>query len=177
MLLIYLVLEQDRFTEYDAHYFPGADLRITRLSEPKNYAAVTEPAGRTVLCAELPCQPEDEVWSQSDEALGEIVQADLARAGLPVSCDVSSVAVRRLPHAYPLYPNGYEHSFEPLDNWVESRPRVLTFGRQGLYAHDNTHHALYMALAASRCLRDDGSFDDAAWARERAIFATHVVED
>jgi len=177
MLLIYLVLEQDRFTEYDAHYFPGADLRITRLSEPKNYAAVTEPAGRTVLCAELPCQPEDEVWSQSDEALGEIVRDDLARAGLPVSCDVSSVAVRRLPNAYPLYPNGYEHSFEPLDDWVESRPRVLTFGRQGLYAHDNTHHALYMALAASRCLRDDGSFDDAAWAREREIFATHVVED
>lgn len=37
MILVYLVLETDQFTEYDAHYFPGADIRITRLSEPKNY--------------------------------------------------------------------------------------------------------------------------------------------
>jgi hypothetical protein len=55
--------------------------------------------------------------------------------------------------------------------------RVLTFGRQGLYAHDNTHHAMYMAQAAARCLLPDGSLDADAWARERRIFETHVVED
>ncbi len=37
MILVYLVLEQDRFTEYDAHYFPEPHIRISRLSEPKNY--------------------------------------------------------------------------------------------------------------------------------------------
>ena len=50
-------------------------------------------------------------------------------------------------------------------------------GRQGLFVHDNTHHALYMARAAVACLRDDGSFDERAWQREREIFETHVVED
>jgi protoporphyrinogen oxidase len=59
MLLIYLQLDSHRFTEYDAHYFPGEDIAITRLSEPKNYAALDEPRGRTVLCAELPCSPGD----------------------------------------------------------------------------------------------------------------------
>ena len=53
MILIYLVLETDRFTEYDAHYFPAADMPITRLSEPKNYSLSPAP-GVTVLCAELP---------------------------------------------------------------------------------------------------------------------------
>ena len=37
MILIYLVLEQDRFSEYDAHYFPEPEIPISRLSEPKNY--------------------------------------------------------------------------------------------------------------------------------------------
>jgi protoporphyrinogen oxidase len=177
MLLVYLVLDADRFSEYDAHYFPGADLRITRLSEPKNYAALTEPRGTTVLCAELPCQTEDAVWSMSEAELGALVQEDLARAGIPVRARVRRTAVKRLSHAYPLYPRGYDAHFATLDRWAEGLPRVLSFGRQGLFAHDNTHHALFMALSASQCLADDGRFDDAKWAGFRRVFETHVVED
>jgi hypothetical protein len=89
MLLIYLELPVDRFTEYDAHYFPGEEVAITRLSETKNYSGSNEPAGRTVLCAELPCQPEDDVWAMPEEELGRLVMADLERgwhpgAGRPV---------------------------------------------------------------------------------------------
>jgi protoporphyrinogen oxidase len=177
MLLVYLVLDADRFSEYDAHYFPGADLRITRLSEPKNYAALAEPRGTTVLCAELPCQTEDAVWSMGEAELGALVQEDLASSGIPVRANVRRVAVHKLSHAYPLYPIGYEQHFASLDRWAESLPRVLSFGRQGLFAHDNTHHALYMALCASRCLGDDGQFDDAQWESHRRVFETHVVED
>ncbi len=177
MLLIYLVLDADQFSEYDAHYFPGADLRITRLSEPKNYAALSEPRGTTVLCAELPCQTDDALWSMSEAELGAIVTEDLARSGIPVRANVRSVAVRRLSHAYPLYPIGYERHFATLDAWAETLPRVLSFGRQGLFAHDNTHHALYMALCASKCLGDDGGFDEKQWEAHRRVFETHVVED
>ena len=70
MILIYLVLEQDQFTEYDAHYFPEYAVPISRLSEPKNYSASTEPKGVTVLCAELPCDPQEELWALSDDELG-----------------------------------------------------------------------------------------------------------
>ena len=56
MILIYLVLEQDRITEYDAHYFPGPETPVTRVSEPANYRdSADDPDDRTVLCAELPC--------------------------------------------------------------------------------------------------------------------------
>jgi protoporphyrinogen oxidase len=175
MLLVYLVLDADRFTEFDAHYFPEADLPFTRVSEPKNYAALGEPAGRTVLCAEIPCSREDALWSLDDRGLGNLVADGLARTGLPVP-RVADVAVRRLPAAYPVYRIGYEANFERVDRWVAGLPDVLSFGRQGLYAHDNTHHALYMARAAVECL-GDGRFDSNAWARYRRIFDTHVVED
>jgi protoporphyrinogen oxidase len=177
MLLIYLVLDTQQFTPFDAHYLPGADIRITRLSEPKNYSARSDPQGTTVLCAELPCQPNDKLWGLEDEALGQLVLEDLARAGIPVECEVRQIRVRRLPQAYPLYPVGFEKAFDVLDTWTEGLSNVLTFGRQGLYAHDNTHHALYMARAATECLSDDGSFDLGKWAHERVVFATHVVED
>ena len=64
-----------------------------------------------------------------------------------------------------------------LDHWVGSLPRVSTFGRLGLFAHDNTHHALAMAYDAVAALRADGSRDETAWSAARARFADHVVED
>jgi protoporphyrinogen oxidase len=177
MLLVYLVLEQDRYTEYDAHYFPSLDVPMTRLSEPKNYSGRRDPRGRTVLCAEIPCAKEDPAWSADARTLGRLVEEGLARAGLPAPGGVLDVAVRRLPSAYPLYRIGWERRFETLDGWLSAVPGLLTFGRQGLYAHDNTHHALFMARAAVRCLDDDGRLDARRWAAYREVFAGHVVED
>ncbi|MCA9972616.1 MAG: FAD-dependent oxidoreductase [Anaerolineales bacterium] len=177
MILIYLVLHQPQFTEYDAHYFPETDIPISRLSEPKNYSKVGEPADRTVLCAELPCAPDDAVWQMSDEALGQLMRDALARAGIPVRAPVLQVATRRLRQAYPIYQQGYEVHFEKLDDWLSRVDGLLSFGRQGLFAHDNTHHALYMAHAAVDCLQPDGRFDHQLWQQYREIFKSHVVED
>ncbi|MCG3207754.1 MAG: hypothetical protein FOGNACKC_01354 [Anaerolineae bacterium] len=177
MILIYLVLAQPQFSEYDAHYFPETHIAVSRLSEPKNYANLTEPAGCTVLCAELPCAPNDAVWGQSDEELGRMVSHSLEAAGLPVQAPVQQVVTRRLRQAYPIYRQGYEVHFERLDEWLSRLDGLLSFGRQGLFAHDNTHHALYMAYCAAACLDQNGRFDDRRWQEFRQIFETHVVED
>ena len=176
MILVYLHLPVDRFTEFDAHYFPGADIPITRLSETKVYAARTEPRGTTVICAELPCSQADPWWSMSDQELGTVVADALAHAGVPLPAAFTDVLTRRLTHAYPIYLRGYETAFETVDGWASTLPRLLSYGRQGLFAHDNTHHALAMAYAAADCLHD-GSFDELEWGAYRREFESHVVED
>ena len=176
MILIYLQVPVDQFTEYDAHYFPGADTRITRLQEPKNYSAQGRPEGTTVICAELPCSPKDDVWAMSDEELGQLVENDLQTSGIPLPKAPIAYAARKLPQAYPIYLTGYEEPFGALDAWIDAVPRVLSYGRQGLFAHDNTHHALNMAYAAVDCLNGAG-FDEPKWASYRGEFAKHVVED
>ena len=113
----------------------------------------------------------------SDEALGALVCRDLDTAGLGPVPRVLSVQTRKLPHAYPLYTQGYREAFDALDRWIGSIDGMVTFGRQGLFAHDNTHHTLAMAYALSDNLRDDGSFDRDGWARARKAFEDHVVED
>ena len=151
-------------------------MRITRLSEPKNYAALSEPRDRTVLCAELPASPDDAWWGASEQELGRLVSEDLDRSGIPLPAPATTVQVRRLPQAYPIYTSGYEASLTVLDQWVDSLPGMLSYGRQGLFAHDNTHHALAMAYAAADCLRN-GRFDRERWAGYRTVFESHVVED
>lgn len=176
MLLIYLSLDADQFTEFDAHYFPESEIRITRLSEPKNYSQTTRP-GRTVLCAELPCSVDGSEWSMTESELGALVCRDLEQAGLGPVPNVSAVQVRRLPQAYPLYTRGYRESFDALDRWVGDFDGMVTFGRQGLFAHDNTHHTMAMAYELIDSLADDGTLDRDAWARARRSFEDNVVED
>jgi protoporphyrinogen oxidase len=177
MILIYLVLGQPRFSEYDAHYFPERDIPITRMSEPRNYSTAEQPADRTVLCAELPCFKDDTYWKMRDDDLGKLVQDALTRLSIPITGPVLQVQTRRLPQAYPIYDRGYEEHFAALDSWLNGLPNLLTLGRQGLFAHDNTHHTLAMAYAAVASLDEEGRFDLQQWQRHRKIFETHVVED
>ena len=177
MILIYLVLEQDRFSEYDAHYFPESTIPISRLSEPKNYSGGEGPKDLTVLCAELPCHPESREWNLTDEELGILVSEALERTATPLQTQIRQVVTRRVRQAYPIYDRDYEVYFDRMDQWLSQVEGLLTFGRQGLFAHDNTHHALYMAYAAADCIDQYGQFNGEEWQQHRAVFRTHVVED
>lgn len=176
MVLIYTTLEAEQFTEFDAHYFPEAHLRISRMSEPKNYSLTVRP-GRTVLCAELPCAVGGAEWSMSDEALLDLFRGDITRAGLGPLPPVAGVHVARIPQAYPLYTEGYRLAFDALDAWAGTLDGLVTFGRQGLFVHDNTHHTMAMAYALADCLRPDGTLDRVAWGAARKGFEANVVED
>jgi hypothetical protein len=129
-----------------------------------------------VLCAESPCDPGDRLWGADDPTLAAVAVAGLVEAGLPRP-PVAGVELVRLPHAYPILRTGFEERLARLDAWASAQPALLTLGRQGLFVHDNAHHALAMAWAAVDCLRPDGGFDAAGWAAARARFAAHVVED
>jgi protoporphyrinogen oxidase len=176
MILIYLVLDQDRYSNTDAYYFPEESIPVSRLSQPKIFSSATEPHGKTVLCAELPSDPGRPEWDMSDEELGQKLCGWMRQAGLP-NPRVSRTVTRRLRQAYPVYHQGYEERFSKMDRWLGEIDGMLTFGRQGLFAHDNTHHTLAMAYAAVNCLSPDGKFDQARWAEHRKEFETHVVED
>jgi protoporphyrinogen oxidase len=177
MLLVYVEHEGGRWTPYDAHSLPGPETPITRISEPANYRDNPgEPQDRSVLCAEIPCAMTDDVWGMSDDALGDVIDEALARSGLP-KVNRGHVETRRLGQVYPIYRVGFEDDLAAIDNWSRMLRRVVSFGRQGLFVHDNTHHAMQMGYDAVNSLRDDGRFDRYAWTAARERFSQHIVED
>jgi protoporphyrinogen oxidase len=177
LVLVYLALHRARWTPFDAHYFPESTVPMSRVSEPKNYRdSADDPRDVTVLCSEIPCAIGDATWAADPVDLAAEVRDALARTELPTPTPID-VVVRRVPSAYPVYRVGYADAFDTVDAWASSLPRVLHFGRQGLFAHDNTHHALAMAWAAADALGSGSVVDLEQWTRARADFATHVVED
>ncbi|GAX60444.1 protoporphyrinogen oxidase-like protein [Candidatus Scalindua japonica] len=113
----------------------------------------------------------------NDKELGELVCRCLEFAEIPVKASVKDVVTRRTKFAYPMYRQGYEACFEQVDQWLSQVENLLTFGRQGLFAHDNTHHAFHMAYSAVDCFEDNGVFDNNKWKKYRKEFEKHVVED
>ncbi len=176
MVLVYVGHAGGRWTEYDAHYLPDRDTPVTRISEPANYrVSADDPSDRSVICAEIPCEVGDRTWESSDADLAEVVVDTARRRRLP-ALRVSEVVVRRMPHVYPVYRTGYAAPLAEVDAWAASLRGVTTFGRLGLFAHDNTHHALAMARDAAASLTPHG-WDERAWSAARDRFAQHVVED
>ncbi len=185
MVLVYLTHQtrggseekHTRWSAYDAHYLPGDGTPITRISEPANYRDNPEdPHDLSVICAEIPCALGDDIWKAADDTLSDLVHGAVEDFDLP-PLNASAVQVRRLPAVYPIYEHGFAQRLARLERWADGIPGVTTLGRSGLFAHDNTHHALIMAGAAVAAIGPDGTFDEAQWRRSRESFRKHVVED
>ncbi len=177
MVLHYLFLETDQFTPYDAHYVPESGVYISRISEHRNYSDVSEPKGVTGICSEIPCQVGDDLWNMPDETLTQQVVKEFETIGLPVSQKIRKAFTKKLPFVYPVYDRNFELAFEKLDAFVSQQPGLISLGRQGLFAHDNTHHTIETANAACDCLADDMKWDHVLWQQHREEFERHVVED
>lgn len=177
MILCYFILDTNRFTPYDAHYFPEKEFIFSRISESKNYSTSRTPENLTGLCAEIPCDFGDAAWNAPESKIVKRVLNDLGRAGLPLDVPIKETISRHLSHVYPVYDLHFEESLKVVLDYFNSLSGLVTLGRQGLFAHDNTHHTIEVAYKACECVAGDLSFDKEKWVAYRVQFEKHVVED
>lgn len=177
MVLLYLVIGRPQVTTFDAHYFPEPTTPVSRMNEPKNYReSADDPTDRTVLCAEIPCWVGDDTWTAEPDELAARIVPTLEPLGFDLSPLIGTEVVRE-PSVYPVYDGDYVDDLAAMEAWVADQPRLLTFGRQGLFNPDNTHHALLMGMEAAQVVTTSGDIDIARWARLRESYRTHVVVD
>jgi protoporphyrinogen oxidase len=166
VVVCYVVLERDRVGTADTYYFPERRFPFNRVIEQKNFSAAMAPAGRTVLGMDIACDPDDEVFLASDEALRARVVPALEEAGLVRAGEVREVFSRRFRSAYPLYERDYAPHLAGVHEWLARFQNLWLIGRQGLYLHNNTHHSLLMGYRAA----------DAILARRRVRWPAALAE-
>lgn len=175
LTLLYIHLPQEQWSSFDAHYFPESVTPVSRISEAQNYHGDHRRAQGTVLCFEIPSPLLEASEATSAEALFAELRPTLL--GYRLCFEGARVLkVIHLPRAYPIYDKTYMSSLERIETELQEKPRVIPFGRQGFFAHDNTHHALFIAYRLAECFAS-GGFDERRWAGLREQFKNHYVED
>ncbi len=176
MVFFYLVMGCNQWLPFDAHYFPEEEFIFSRISEGKNYNDAKRPKNKTIICCEIPCNPGDDIWQAGDEQLRNRIVDDLARAEIPATNLIRCFS-RRLDSIYPIYRIGYPTKLATIENYLEKINGLVTFGRQGLFTHDNIHHTMMMAERAASCFDRQVKWDQEKWAGFSDEFDTYIVED
>ena len=174
VVLLYLALNKPNVGDADTYYFPEPQFPFNRAVEFKKFSPRMSPAGKTVLCLDIPCNPDSDIFSASDADLLQYVLPALHEAGLVAADEVEEVFSRRFSQVYPIYDLTYQESMSTVMAWMEGLRNLWLVGRQGLFLHNNTHHSLYMGYRAADAI---GSETREGWDEALTEFEAFRVAD
>lgn len=158
---VFLEVARERITNDHWIYIPEKHLRVHRISEAKNFNPRCAPRGKTVVCCEITCFKDDEIWNLGREGATKIAVDDLASIDLLRPEEVLDSHVHNLEHAYPIYDLEYKPRIEAVLGFVDSFRNLESTGRQGRFKYNNMDHSMEMGLAAAEeLLRGEGAAAD-----------------
>jgi len=131
LVLLYLLLNKERVSEYQWVYFSDAEFVFNRFSEFKNLSEKVAPSGKTSLCVEITCFLGDRIWNAENSEIYERSISAMETAGIVKKEEVEDYFVKRLPAAYPLWELGYEKHLSKVLDYLNGLENLYTGGRQG----------------------------------------------
>ena len=103
--------------------------------------------GRTCLGLEYFVFENDEMWRTPDPDLIAKATAELERLGLIRPGSVEAGYVVRMPKAYPVYDERYQHNVDVIRDWLTREvPNVHPVGRNGMHRYNNQDHSMLTAM-------------------------------
>lgn len=155
LLLIYLVVNRPRVTDYHWCYLIEPRFKCNRFSEQKNVSPEMLPENQTVLCVEASCEYGDERWQAADEELARMATDDLVRLGiLQAAEDVEERFAVRIRYAYPIYRLGFERVLYNLLNELHRLQNFHTIGRHGLFINNSMDENVEMGIRVAAQIAD-----------------------
>ncbi len=142
--LIYLRLEQARFSEQSSIYIPDPEICVTRITEPKNRSPKMAPAHETGIAVEVPCSDGEAISELPTEDLVDRVRNELRQNGLLEPSRVLDWQHHFLPNAYPVYDLDYRNNVQQVLEGVKRLGNLWLVGRQGLFFYSHLHDQFQM---------------------------------
>ncbi|MER7444015.1 NAD(P)/FAD-dependent oxidoreductase [Micromonospora avicenniae] len=103
--------------------------------------------GRTCLGLEYFVFEDDETWRTPDADLIATGTRELERLGLVRPGAVEAGYVVRMPKAYPVYDERYQHNVAVIRDWLAREvPNVHPVGRNGMHRYNNQDHSMLTAM-------------------------------
>ncbi len=142
LLLVTIMLDQDRVTDQTWIYFPEKNIPFGRIHEPTNWSAKMAPPGKTLLVAEYFCFEHDAIWHDPDEQLTGLTIRQLHKLHLIDKHNVLGARVIRVPYAYPLFETGFQQYYELIADYLAQFDNLFLTGRTGKFKYYNMDHTI-----------------------------------
>jgi protoporphyrinogen oxidase len=168
--LIYIALRRPRLTDYHWVYLLDGHFRVNRMSEQKNVSSEMVPGDRTILCIELSCWKDDDIWRAPDEALYRMALDDIKQLHYGITEEeVEDYYVTGIATAYPVYELNFEEHLIPVLEGVHAVPNLLTLGRHGLFLNNSMDDNVLLGMKVADQISTSG-FDGASWLSQMLAF-------
>jgi protoporphyrinogen oxidase len=177
--LLYLITPDKVPSENETFYFPEPNTLFGRVSELHKYSPALNPdPERTVLTIEIPCTPNDNVWTMTDERLADLCCAELRKVGILRRPGTGKVEFfsKRIPNVYPIYELGWKERFDRIYQRLNALENLYMIGRTALFLHCNIDHCMLMAIKLARFL-SNGYQNKEEWDRIRQDFFNYRVRE
>jgi len=129
-------------------YIQEPDVKVGRLQIFNNWSPhlVKDPSTMWVGL-EYFCNEGDALWTMSDEALGALGAAELAKIAIADPADVLDRTVLRMPKTYPSYTGSYD-DFGEIRAFTDRIDNLFLIGRNGMHRYNNQDHSMLTAMIA-----------------------------
>ncbi len=144
LLLVYLVIEEERVLEDHWIFFPEREFPFSRLFEQKAMNPELGPKGKTVLCCDLTCDLDDDLWKSSDEDLAKRCLRAVESVGVTTEDRLSASFVKRFRDFYPVYSIDYRERLAERYASLRVVDNLIPTGRLGMFNYSNSDHCLDM---------------------------------
>jgi protoporphyrinogen oxidase len=159
LVLVVVFVRRQAVTESSSIHFPDPRIPFTRIHEPKKRCKHMAPDDQTSLVAEIPCQENDEIWNQQDQALITRVLWGLQEVKLVTADEIIDASVVRMDNAYPLLEVNYEQKIRQIHAYLENFSNLKITGRTGSFAYLSLHHILKNAKKTIAIYAQDNVHD------------------
>ncbi|MBN2251416.1 MAG: FAD-dependent oxidoreductase [Candidatus Altiarchaeota archaeon] len=175
LIVAYLVVAKDRLFDDNWIFFPEERYVFNRIFEQKSFSPYMIPKGKTVLSAEVTCDPESPYWKMDDGKLAGIVIGQLEEAGILSGKEVVESFAKRIENAYPVYDIDHERNRGTVMTYLDQIPNLFSIGRQGYFNYVGMADCLDMGFRTANHISSGGSAGD--WTMERKKFEDYQTVD
>lgn len=147
LILIHVVLNQSKFSEFHWSYLVNKKFYFNRISEQKNLSRDCAPINKTLITLEKVCKNNDVEWLRDAAMWREEVERELSFFNISKN-NIEDIFIDKLEKAYPFMYVGYEaHKMKCLED-LSIITNLITTGRYGLCIDSDMHDSMQLGREA-----------------------------
>lgn len=137
--LAIISLDLNSFSDNASIYYPQSNIPFTRIYEPKNRSKNMAPSDKTCIVVEVPCQPEDLIYNNSEDEFLDKIKYALSKYTHINESNIINTSSQKVPFAYPILDCNIDNKLNKIFSYLSIFKNLNLLGRSAEFKYLHTH--------------------------------------